>query len=214
MWIQRVSESVRALAYAPDSQTLYTVEGDRVRAWDLASRRSKVLLRLRDHGIGAVYDLFGTGGTALKMSLGKYLEGASFSGNYGLTNPSTRMPTTTQVSGAPGVTRAWTDANGNFVTDCDLLNPAAQDLRPGGGDVCGVISNTSFGKEILTNNFDPAILGGWGVRPSDWSLAVSLQHQIGSQSAVDVTYSRRWFRGFSVVDNRSLQPSDLTAPPA
>jgi hypothetical protein len=27
---------------------------------------------------------------------------------------------------------------------------------------------------------------------------------------VDVTYSRRWFRGFSVVDNRSLQPSDLT----
>ena len=167
---------------------------------------------------GAVYDLFGTGRTALKMSLGKYLEGASFSGNYGLTNPSTRMPTTTQVSGAPGVTRAWTDANGNFVADCDLLNPAAQDLRLGGGDVCGVISNTSFGKEILTNNFDPALLGGWGVRPSDWSLAVSLQHQIGSQSAVDVTYSRRWFRGFSVVDNRSLQPSDLTpfsivAPP-
>jgi hypothetical protein len=128
------------------------------------------------------------------------------------------MPTTTQLSGAPGVTRAWIDANGNFVTDCDLLNPAAQDLRMGGGDVCGVISNTSFGKEILTNNFDPAILGGWGVRPSDWSLAVSLQHQIGSQSAVEVTYSRRWFRGFSIVDNRSLQPSDLTpfsivAPP-
>ena len=27
---------------------------------------------------------------------------------------------------------------------------------------------------------------------------------------MDVTYSRRWFRGFSVVDNLALQPSDLT----
>ena len=28
------------------------------------------------------------------------------------------------------VNRAWTDANANFVPDCDLLNPALQDLRP------------------------------------------------------------------------------------
>ena len=144
------------------------------------------------------------------MSLGKYLEGGSFSGTYSIANPSTRMPTTTQLSGPPGVTRAWIDANGNFVADCDLLNPVAQDLRLGGGDVCGVISNTSFGKNVLTNNVDPAILDGWGVRPSDWSLAASLQHQIGPRAVVDVTYSRRWFRGFSVVDNRSLQFSDLT----
>jgi hypothetical protein len=159
---------------------------------------------------GAVYDFFGTGRTALKMSLGQYLEGASLSGNYGITNPSTRMPTTTQLSGPPGVTRAWSDANGNFLADCDLLNPAAQDLRPFGGDACGVMSNTSFGRNLLTNNFDPAILGGWGVRPSDWSLAVTVQHQVGPRSSLNVTYNRRWFRGFSVVDNRSLQPSDLT----
>jgi hypothetical protein len=159
---------------------------------------------------GAVYDLFGNGRAALKVSLGKYLEGTSFSGTYGISNPSTRMPTTTQLSGPPGVTRAWIDANANFVADCDLMDPDAQDLRRSGGDACGVMSNTSFGKNVLTNDVDPAILGGWGVRPSDWSLAASLQHQIGSRSVVDVTYSRRWFRGFSVVDNRSLQPSDLT----
>src|SRR4029453_18331511 len=45
---------------------------------------------------------------------------------------------------------------------------------------------------------------------SDWSLGISLQQQIGPQSSVDVTYSRRWYRGFSVVDNRALEPSDLT----
>jgi hypothetical protein len=159
---------------------------------------------------GVAYDLFGNGRTALKMSLGRYLEGASFSGTYSITNPSTRMPTTTQLSGPPGVTRAWIDANRNFVPDCDLLNPDAQDVRPSGGDACGVMSNASFGKNVLTNNIDPAILAGWGVRSSDWSFATSLQHQIGPRSVVDITYSRRWFRGFSLVDNRSLQPSDLT----
>ena len=120
------------------------------------------------------------------------------------------MPQTTSAFGTAGVTRAWTDANQNFVPDCDLLNPAAQDLRASGGDLCGVVSNTSFGKNVLTNNFDPGILNGWGVRPSDWSLGVSIQQQIGRRSSVDVTYTRRWYHGFSVVDNRALQPSDLT----
>ena len=160
--------------------------------------------------VGATYDVFGTGRTALKLSLGKYLEGASFAGNYGITNPSTRMPTTTQLSGPPGVTRAWTDANTNFVPDCDLLNPAAQDRRASGGDACGVMSNTSFGTNVLTNNFDPSILRGWGVRPSDWSLAATIQHQLGARSSLDVTYSRRWFHGFSATDNLLLQPADLT----
>ena len=160
--------------------------------------------------VGAAYDVFGTGRTAVKLSLGRYLEGASFSGNYGITNPSTRMPTTTQLSGPPGVTRAWNDANANFVPDCDLLDPASQDRRASGGDVCGVMSNTSFGTNVLTNNFDPAILRGWGVRPSDWSLAATIQHQLGTRSSLDVTYSRRWFHGFSATDNLLLQPADLT----
>jgi hypothetical protein len=160
--------------------------------------------------VGATYDVFGTGRTALKLSLGKYLEGASFAGNYGITNPSTRMPTTTQLSGPPGVTRAWNDANTNFVPDCDLLNPAAQDRRASGGDACGIMSNTSFGTNVLTNNFDPSILRGWGVRPSDWSLAATIQHQLGARSSLDVTYSRRWFHGFSATDNLLLQPADLT----
>jgi hypothetical protein len=41
------------------------------------------------------------------------------------------MPQTTPVFGTAGVSRAWVDANGNFVADCDLLNNAAQDLASG-----------------------------------------------------------------------------------
>ena len=64
--------------------------------------------------MGAAYDLFGTGRTALKVNLGKYLEGVGTTGNYANTNPTMRMPQTTPVFGTAGVTRAWTDANGNF----------------------------------------------------------------------------------------------------
>jgi hypothetical protein len=160
--------------------------------------------------MGAVYDLFGTGKTALKMSLGKYLEGAGVIGNYANTNPTLRMPQTTSVFGTAGVTRSWTDADHDFVPDCDLLNPAAQDRRPQGGDRCGVMSNTLFGQNVLTNNFDPRILDGWGVRPSDWNFSVSIQQQIAPRSSVDVTYTRRWYRGFFAADNLALEPADLT----
>ena len=160
--------------------------------------------------MGVAVDLFGTGRTALKVSAGKYLEGAGVSGIYANTNPSLRMPQTTPVFGTAGVTRAWTDVNRNFVADCDLLNPAAQNLQSEGGDICGVMSNTNFGQDILTNNFAPEVLDGWGVRPSDWNLSVSVQHQVLPRAAVEVAYIRRWYRGFLAADNVLLQPSDLT----
>jgi hypothetical protein len=112
--------------------------------------------------------------------------------------------------GPLGVTRSWTDANGNLQPDCDLLNPAAQDLRASGGDQCGAMSNANFGKYILTNNYDPALLTGWGVRSSDWNFGASIQQQILPRASVEVAYTRRSFRGFTVNDNLALQPSDLT----
>ena len=160
--------------------------------------------------LGAAYDLFGTGKTVLKTSIGEFFEGAGVSGNYANSNPSLRMPQTTSIFGTAGVTRTWMDTNRNWVPDCDLLNPAAQDGRASGGDLCGVMSNTNFGKDILTNNFDASVLEGWGVRPSDWNLGVSVQQQIGPRASVDVTYIRRAYRGYSVADNLALQPSDLT----
>jgi len=159
---------------------------------------------------GIAYDVTGRGTTALKMSLGKYLEGVGTSGIYASTNPTSRMPQTTPVFGPAGVTRAWIDANRNFAPDCNLLSPNAQDLRTSGGDLCGVLSNVSFGTNVMTNAFDDGVLSGWDVRPSDWNLAVSVQQQIGRRSSVDVSYSRRSFRGFTVADNLSVSSSDFT----
>jgi len=159
---------------------------------------------------GAAYDVAGDGRTALKISMGKYLEAAGASGNYTSTNPTLRMPQTTMAFGTAGVSRAWIDANGNFVPDCDLLNPLAQDSRSLGGDLCGVVSNTNFGRPLLTNAFDTRLLDGWGVRPSDWTFRAAFEQEIVRHAAVTVAYTRRWFRGFSIADNASLSASDLT----
>ncbi len=148
--------------------------------------------------VGLAYDVFGTGKTSLKVNVGKYLEAATNHNTYSASNPTARMVgSSSQLTAPPPVTRVWTDANGNFQPDCDLLNPVAQDLRTNGADFCGALSNNSFGKPIFTNNYDPAILQGWGVRPSDWQIGVSVQQEIMPRVSVEIGYSRRWLTHFS-----------------
>jgi hypothetical protein len=161
--------------------------------------------------VGASWDVFGNGKTAVKANIGKYLEGAGVSNNWANANPTLRMPGTVGGPFAPlGVTRSWTDSNGNFVADCDLKVGAAQDRRSLGGDVCGAVSNLAFGSTTLTNTFDPALLNGWGVRASDWTLGASIQQQILPRASIEVAYTRRWYHGFTVQDNQVLATSDLT----
>ena len=121
------------------------------------------------------------------------------------------MPQTTPAFGTAGVTRAWTDANRNLVPDCDLLNPAAQDLRASGGDLCGVLSNVNFGKNIADQQLRcrASSRAGASVRRTGTS-ASRFSSRSDTRSSVDVTYTRRSFRGFTVADNLALQPSDLT----
>jgi hypothetical protein len=160
--------------------------------------------------MGVAYDVFGNGKTAVKFNLGKYLEGMGISNNWANSNPTLRMPQTTSVFGPAGVTRAWTDANNNFEPDCNLQNPGTQDLRASGGDFCGAISNSAFGTTALTNNYDPALLTGWGVRASDWTMGASIQQQILPRASIEVAYTRRWFNGFTVTDNQAASASQYT----
>jgi hypothetical protein len=163
--------------------------------------------------VGAAWDVFGNGRTALKASFGKYLEGVGTSNNYAGANPTSRLPVTGGAFATGSVSRSWTDTNNNFIPDCDLLNNAANS----GIDTCGVVSNTRFGQNVLTNNYDPDLLKGWGVRPSDWAVNVSVQQQILPRASVEVAYSRRSFSGFTVNDNTLVGAGDystysITAP--
>ena len=94
----------------------------------------------------------------------------------------------------------------DLVPNCDLSNPLANGnpaaVNGGGGaDFCGQISNLRFGQPVLTGNYDPDLLNGWGVRAGDWSLGVSVQQQIFPRMSIEVGYYRRSFDGFSVNDN-------------
>jgi hypothetical protein len=171
--------------------------------------------------MGAAYDLFGNGKTALKVNLGKYLRGASVSNLAYNANPALRIPFGTGLSttglclfGAlgfanPCVSRSWFDGNGNVAPDCNLQNPLAN------GE-CGQIDNLQFGSNQLVGaQFDPSLLSGWGVRPSDWSFGLSVQQQLFPRASIEVGYYRRTFTMYStegtVTDNLAVSPSDVKA---
>ncbi len=163
--------------------------------------------------MGAAYDVFGNGKTAIKVNLGKYLQAATNDENYWANNPAGRI-----VTSVPN--RAWTDANGNYAIDCNISNTNVQDNRAAGGDFCGSVGGNSlnFGSANPNSTIvNPAILQGWGVRPSDWQFGVQVQQEILPRVAVNVGYNRRWFQNFFVTDNTFTAAADydkwtLTVP--
>jgi hypothetical protein len=160
--------------------------------------------------MGAAYDIFGNGRTAVKVNLGKYLQaadGSSITG--GQLNPLSRV--------SSSANRTWTDANGNFDPDCDLRDPQVQDLRAAGGDFCGLNSNLNFGLPVFNTTFDPNTLTGWGKRQYDWNFGVQVQQELLPRVSVNVGYFRRWFGNFFVTDNLATTAADyhsfsVTAP--
>ena len=150
---------------------------------------------------GLAVDLFGDQKTSLKISAGRYLEPAQYAGIYVDTNPARRMLGATGAP-PPQTTRNWGDANRDYVPNCDLLNPAAN------GE-CGAMANTSFGRvQNPSSTYDPELLEGWGVRPGNYQVGVSLQRQVLPRVSVEGGYNRRWFDPFSITDNRAVAPAD------
>jgi hypothetical protein len=152
--------------------------------------------------LGAAYDLFGTGRTALKVNLGR----------YGMApDPTTGVPARDRIVGR--VTRSWIDADADYVPDCDLTNlfaqgPANAVYNSGGQDFCGQVSDLRFGSPVPSTNYDEAILKGWHARPYNWEFSTAVVHEVVKGLGVDVGYFRRTYGNFVVVQNRSVAPTD------
>jgi hypothetical protein len=158
---------------------------------------------------GVAYDVFGNGKTAVKVSVGRYLEAAQNGGLFVASRPTSRVSTT--------ATRTWTDANGNWRPDCDLLSNASQNLIASGGDFCGSVANTNFGKSVFDTTQDPSLFSGWGVRSGDWQIGASVQQQLLPRMSMEVGYYRRWLQNFIATDNLTVSaanydPFTISAP--
>jgi hypothetical protein len=146
--------------------------------------------------VGAGYDVFGNGRTAVKFRWGRYLAFASNDPPFTSTNPAATLVATV-------ANRGWTDSNNNRVVDCDLLNMTAQNLAASGGDVCAaVIGNAAnFGRIGAATIVDPEILSGWGVRPHDYQTEITLQQEVLPRVSAELSYIHRTFHGFFVTDD-------------
>jgi hypothetical protein len=137
--------------------------------------------------LGMAYDLFGNGKTALKAAYGRYLEWETAGTAVTPNNPVVSMVTS--------ATRTWNDVNGDY-------KPQDNELGP--------LSNSNFGKTVITTRRADDVLLGWGTRRYNQQAAVQVQHELRSGIAVNVGYFRTWFSNFVTTDNVAVAPADFS----
>jgi hypothetical protein len=142
--------------------------------------------------LGLAYDVFGTGRTALKFSLSRYVL------QEGKNNTNNVHPV---ISATNSVVRTWTDGNNDRVVQGDPLNPATN------GEL-GPSPNNNFGKPNTTLRYDPDWSRGFNARPYNWETLVTLQHELLPRVGVEVSYNRRTYGNFIVNDNTLVGPAD------
>jgi len=134
--------------------------------------------------LGAVYDLFGNGRTALKVTLGRYMEAPNLTTITRVMDPAAAI-----VNSA---TRPWTDTNRDFV-------PQPEELGP--------VSQVNFGNTVITQTYADDVRT---TRGYNWEGSASVQHEVVRNVAVNVAYFRRWFGNLTVTQNTRVSNADFS----
>jgi hypothetical protein len=145
---------------------------------------------------GASYDVFGTGKTAAKFFIGRYVTTTNTVDEWLFYSPAGNGHFGANTN------RPWTDTDGDFVPDCALLNPAAN------GE-CGAMSNPNFGKTSNPLTVDPDTTSGWNKREYSWDITAGVTQEIAPRVSVEASYIRRTWGNLKTTINRALTPADF-----
>src|SRR6185503_15266784 len=75
---------------------------------------------------------------------------------------------------------------------------------------CAAMDNKNLGLEVFDRTYDTDFTRGWGSRPYNWGLGLSVQQEVAPRVSVNVGYFRNWWGNWYTVDNRAVAASDYT----
>ena len=138
--------------------------------------------------LGVAYDLFGNGKTALKVSVGKFLE-----------TQSAAIADRVNPMGRQTNTRNWIDLDGNGTTVDENGNVQYDEIGP------STIAN--FGLPGGTRKIDPDLPRG-----SNWEGTVSITHELLSGVSVSGGFYRRNYYHLALRKNLAIDPDTDWTP--
>jgi len=136
--------------------------------------------------VGAAYDLFGDGVTAVKFSLGRYVANEAL----GITNRFNPLSPTGNLD-----FRTWADLNG----DGTLLDPDGTPQY----DEIGPSYNPRFGTPVSANSLDPD-----APRGHNWEYSGGIERQLTDGWSISGMWHRRNYSDFRWHDNLNIDASN------
>jgi hypothetical protein len=150
--------------------------------------------------IGLSYDLFGTGRTAIKASVARYVNGVGLAG--GSITDNNNPETTVGLLDA----RPWRDLDGNG-------SPFDGAGALQSGELSPSAATPNFGRNVASTTLtDPAVLEGWFARAYNLEYTVSAQHELAPRVSISGGWYRREFGNQTVTVDQRYNKSSYDGP--